>query len=165
MLRASILLVHRDFRNLSTLSIQNIVRDLQHWYDGLPDHMGLDSLGQDTMPAEMKRSICHTHLLYLGAIVLLYRRIAPQVLLSHEHAETVTMWKPHEKILIERAEQAVLAATTSARVGMVLHEQKGIFRRCWLVMYVFSSTSCTPVFVLVYQLICLASDFTLTLHA
>lgn len=136
MLRAGILRMHRDLKELSTLSIQAAVRDLQQWYDRLPAHIALESLGLDGIPIETKRSICHTHLLYLGAIILSYCMITPRALRLPEGTEALEIWKPHEKLLIERAEQAVLAATTSARVVKVLHEQNGVFKHCWLVMYV-----------------------------
>ena len=135
MLKASILRVHLAFKELTVPTIESIMKDLQHWYDRLPPSMNLGTLQREDIPVEARRSIYHAHLLYLGAILLLHRRIAAQVIRSSGFdSDRILLWQPLEKALVNNTDQGVLAAKNSARTLGLLLDENGIFKRCWLVM-------------------------------
>ncbi|KAI1370412.1 hypothetical protein F4677DRAFT_465486 [Hypoxylon crocopeplum] len=139
MLKAHILQMHLAFKDITLLAVQSIMQDLQNWYDRMPQEMNLDSLGRENLPPEAKRSICHVHLLYLGANMLLFRRIASQMVRSS--VGQGVLWRPCEKVLTEQRERALLAARSSARIVKLLVDDNAVFKRCWLVIFQ-TYTSC-----------------------
>ncbi|KAI1391592.1 uncharacterized protein F4822DRAFT_442532 [Hypoxylon trugodes] len=137
MLKAHILQMHLAFKDFTLLSIQSIMRDLQAWYEKMPPIMHLESIGQTSLPVEARRSICHVHLLYLGANMLLFRRIASQLVRSSARGvDQGILWQPSESTLKEQSERALSAASSSARIIKILLDDNGVFKRCWLVMSV-----------------------------
>jgi len=137
MLKAGILRMHLAFKELSVLAIDSITKDLQGWYDQLPASMHLGNLQREDLPVGARRSIYHAHLLYLGAMMLLHRRIASQLIRSYGGGpDRSLLWQPHEKSLISNTNEGVLAAKNSARTLGLLLDENGIFKRCWLVMFV-----------------------------
>ncbi|KAH8898589.1 hypothetical protein GQ53DRAFT_712005 [Thozetella sp. PMI_491] len=135
-LKAHMLRVHLAFKDLTLLTIRSIMSDLQEWYRKLPKELRLSNLGQEGLPVEAKRSLCHVHLLYLGAIMLLYRRIASQFALSSNIDRNRTVqWKPMEEVIVKYSKEAIAAAEHSARILKLLMEDHGIFKRCWLVIF------------------------------
>ena len=136
-LKAGILRMHLAFKELSVLTIESIMKDLQAWYDQLPPSMNLVNFQREDFPVEARRSIYHAHLLHLGAIILLHRRIASQLIRSYGlEPERSILWLPQRKALISNTAQGVLAAKNSARTMGLLLEENGIFKRCWLIMLV-----------------------------
>lgn len=134
MLKADILRMHLAFKDLTAHVLESVVNDLQNWYNHLPEGMKLATLGQD-LPDSVRRSIYYVHLLHLGAIMLLYRRVACQYIRSFGMDPQHDMfWKPFERQMLDHAEQGVLAAKTSSRVLGLLLGQTGCFKRCWVVM-------------------------------
>jgi len=137
MLKASILRMHLSFKELSVLAIDTILKDLQTWYDQLPPAMHLSNLQHEDIPVEARRSIYHAHLLHLGAVMLLHRRAATQLIRSYGlNPDRSVLWQPLEKTLIHSTEEGLLAAKNSARTLGLLLDEDGIFRRCWLIMCV-----------------------------
>ena len=138
-LKAVILRMHLAFKDLTKLAVQAIMTDLKDWYDKLPQEMALATLAQSDLPHSVRRSIYYVHLLYLGAIMLLYRRVASQYNRSvAEGSDADGQQKFFEQLMLDHAEQGVLAAKTSARILGLLLRQVGCFKRCWVVMYVIS---------------------------
>lgn len=137
LLKADILRMHLALKDLTIMAIESIMKDLQEWYGRLPSEMHIANLGRGDLATDVRRSIYHVHLLYLGAIILLYRRVASQFVRSYAtDKERDDLWKPLERLLISNTEEGILAAKHSARIlGMLLAED-GVFKRCWLVMYV-----------------------------
>jgi len=134
-LKAGILRIYLASHDLSVLAIEPIMRDLQRWYDQLPTAMHLGSLQREDLPVESRLSIYHAHLLYLGAIMLLHRRVASQLIRSFGFGPNRSLPRQlHEKSLISNTGQGVLAAKNSARTLGLLLDENGIFKRCWLVM-------------------------------
>ncbi|KAB5531158.1 hypothetical protein GE09DRAFT_1145996 [Coniochaeta sp. 2T2.1] len=142
MLKANILRMHLAFKDLTELAVQAIMTDLQEWYHKLPKEMALATLGQSDLPDSVRRSIYYVHLLYLGAIMLLYRRVASQYNRSvAEGNDADGQQKFFEQLMLNHAEQGVLAAKTSSRILGLLLNQVGCFKRCWVVIFQ-SYTSC-----------------------
>jgi hypothetical protein len=134
MLKARVLRTHLVFQNLTLLTIQSIKSDLSDWYKELPEPMTLDALGDGTIDAATRRSLYHLHLLYLGAFVLIHRRICAQVLQSYWYGQDRNFaLQPFEK-LAHHAEEGILAASHSTKVLDMLLTEGLIFQRCWLVM-------------------------------
>ena len=127
--------MHLASKELTGLAMTSIMKDLQEWHGQLPDNMQIASLGRTDLTDTIRRSIYHVHLLYLGAIMLLYRRVALQYVRSFKNdQDRGGVWKPFETMLLSHAEQGVTAAKHSSRVLGLLMGEQGVFKRCWLVM-------------------------------
>lgn len=130
-----ILTIHISFKDITLLRTHSVVQDLQKWYDHLPEELHIERMGDVDLPLESRRSLYHVHLLYLGAIMLLYRRIAAQHLHAQE-TETCRTILPNLNIgnVAEHGERGLLAAISSARILKLALDEGGVFKRCWLVM-------------------------------
>ncbi|KAH7116667.1 hypothetical protein B0J13DRAFT_571537 [Dactylonectria estremocensis] len=142
LLNADILRMHLSSEEMTCQAMDSISKDLQDWHNRLPSEMQLANLCREDLPVEARRSILGTHLLYLGTRMLLYRRIASQFVRSSRisHGNNI-LWEPLEDRFLSHADQAVTAAKHSARILGLLRAEKGIFKRCWLVIFQ-SYTSC-----------------------
>ncbi|KAH7187606.1 hypothetical protein DER44DRAFT_845053 [Fusarium oxysporum] len=142
LLNADILRMHLSFKELPSQAMDSINKDLQDWHNQLPRQMHLPNLCREDLPVEVRRTILATHLLYLGATMLLYRRIASQFVrrsgIDHGHG---ILWKSIENTFLNHVDQGVTAARHSARILGLLRAEGGIFKRCWLVIFQ-AYTSC-----------------------
>lgn len=139
LLNADILRMHLSSDDMACQVVDSIDKDLQNWYDLLPSQMHLPTLCRQDLPVEARRSILATHLLYLGTRMLLYRRIASQfVQSSTADREIKIVNKCYEGNLLCHADQAVIAARQSSRILGLLQAERGIFKKCWLIMYAWS---------------------------
>ena len=135
LLKAEILRMHLVFKNLTGPSMQAIKRDLQDWYEELPESMRLGVTTHESLPVGTKRSIMHLHILYLGAIMLLYRRVVTQFLESYAIGVPNSSLRMHPReAFVQHSGDAVQAASTSAGIAKLLLEDDGVFKHCWLVM-------------------------------
>ncbi|QUC21010.1 uncharacterized protein UV8b_05251 [Ustilaginoidea virens] len=150
-LKADILRMHLVFQELSMKSIETIMQDLQRWYEELPDCVRLESSGRDGLQTETKRSIMHLHLLYLGAMMLLYRRVVTQFLQSYLIGSSPGVLQMScNDVIVQQANETVLAASTSARIVKLLMDDQAVFKHCWLVIFQ-AYTSCTVLLHAVVQ--------------
>ncbi|KAK3393413.1 hypothetical protein B0H63DRAFT_554786 [Podospora didyma] len=142
LLKADILRVQLAFKELTGPALESIMKELRDWHDRLPSQMQLTNVGRSDIPDGILLSIFHAHLLYLGAIMLLYRRIASQFVrcFGFEQGKTDS-WKAHETTLVNQTTEGVMAAKHSSRILGLMLEKKGIFKRCWVVIFQ-SQTSC-----------------------
>jgi hypothetical protein len=135
LLKAEILRMQLAFKELSSLTIHSIMSSLHEWYSQLPAPLRVDWSGRDTLSPQVRWSIAHIQLLYLGAIMLLYRRIATQFVCSQDLGpDRSLLGEPQEDLVRRHGEDAVEAAAMSSRTLGLLHGDEGIFKRCWLVM-------------------------------
>lgn len=117
------------------LTTEAIVQDLQDWYDKLPQVLQLNNMNQVEMPLESRRSLLHMHLRYLGAIMLLYRRIASLHLQSLDIPSEHGLMLSLRNVRVEgHGERAFLAATSSARILKLSLDEGAAFKKCWLIM-------------------------------
>lgn len=131
LLKVEIVRTNLAFKELSILSIKNITDDLRKWYTELPPAMYLANLTQHAdIPAELRRTIYFVHLLYLGALMLLYRRVVCHYV-QQDHRNMFI--NPLNEVS-QYADQGVVAAKQTARILHLLRSEDGIFKRCWLVM-------------------------------
>ncbi|KAL5592299.1 hypothetical protein FOBRF1_013325 [Fusarium oxysporum] len=142
LLNADILRMHLSIKELPSQAIASINKDLQDWHNQLPRQMHLPNLYREDLSVQVRRTILATHLLYLGATMLLYRRIASLFVqlsgIGHRHG---ILWKPMENTFLNHVDQGVTAATHSARILGLLRAEAGIFKRCWLIIFQ-AYTSC-----------------------
>ncbi|CAK7198377.1 hypothetical protein SEUCBS139899_001038 [Sporothrix eucalyptigena] len=136
-LKVEILRIHLTFKKITILSFESVTRDLQSWYDKLPHSIHLRSLEKNnTLPPDVLRSAYHLHLLYMGAILLIYRRMASQY--GHANIQTSTnqqfLGDGPESVPISLLEQGIEAARTSAAICSLLLQDDSKVRRSWIVI-------------------------------
>lgn len=136
LLKAEILRMHLVFKDLTSPAVHSIKRDLQAWYEELPENLQLEKTAHENVAIGTRRSILHLHMLYLGAIMLLYRRVATQFLQSYAIGGQNSLHMHPRDAFVQQSAEAILAASTSARIVKLLLEDDGVFKHCWLVMYV-----------------------------
>ncbi|RSL57579.1 hypothetical protein CEP54_008230 [Fusarium duplospermum] len=142
LLNAEILRMHLSSKEMTCQAIDAIDKDLQDWHDLLPSQMHLPNLCRQDLPVEARRSILATHLLYLGTRMLLYRRIASQLVWPSPTDDGSNFAREsYEDNLLSHADQAITAARQSSRILGLLQAEKGIFKKCWLIIFQ-SYTSC-----------------------
>ncbi|KAK3938739.1 hypothetical protein QBC46DRAFT_439570 [Diplogelasinospora grovesii] len=129
LLKAEILRLQLAFKELTGPAVDSINTDLQEWHDRLPREMRLEHLGRLDLLDEVMLSIFSVHLLYLGAIMLLYRRIASQFVKSFRFdRRDDTEWKSCQTALLDRTMQGLIAAKTSARILGLMLAKGGVFK-------------------------------------
>ncbi|KAK8004508.1 plasma membrane SNARE protein (Sec9) [Apiospora arundinis] len=141
LLKAKVMRMHLAFKELTSRSIRSIMDDLQTWYSRLPWQMRLENLMHSEHSASIRRSGFHVHLLYLGGMMLCYRRIAAQITQPMQQARRIPFPEDEVTLLLAHCEEAVVAAATSARILNLLLGDNGVFKRCWLIIFQ-SYTSC-----------------------
>lgn len=137
LLKAQILRTHLSQSELTVAALHSALKKLQDWHQNLAPQMRLSNLASLDMPDIVRRSLFHAHLLYLGAHILIYRRIASQLVptSAFEGAlDSEPNWDQRQNALLEHAEKGITAAKHSARILGLLLAENGIFKRCWLVM-------------------------------
>lgn len=141
LLQAGILRNHLAVQELTKLGMDGAIRELQEWHGQLPEAMQLQSLYRTDWPPLVRWSIYHLHLLYHGAFMLVYRRIAAHcVRLQRMGGDLATAGQ--EPTLRSLVEQGITSARDTARIVSLLLGEQGVFKRCWIVMYV--SPPCPP---------------------
>ncbi|KAI8652205.1 hypothetical protein NCS57_01283500 [Fusarium keratoplasticum] len=143
LLNADILRMHLSSKEMTCQAMDSIDKDLQDWHNLLPSEMHLPNLCRQDLPVEARRSILATHLLYLGTRMLLYRRLASQFVWSSPTHESNAARESYEDNLLSHADHAITAAKQSSRILGLLQAEKGIFKKCWLV--IFQSYTCCVV--------------------
>lgn len=140
LLNAEILRMHLSSKEMTCQAMDSIDKDLQDWHDLLPSEMHLPNLCRQDLTVEARRSILATHLLYLGTRMLLYRRIASQFVwpspTPESNTESNTARESYQDNLLTHADHAITAAKQSSRILGLLQAEKGIFKKCWMIMYV-----------------------------
>ncbi|EON97269.1 putative nitrate assimilation regulatory protein nira protein [Phaeoacremonium minimum UCRPA7] len=149
-LKADILRLNLLFKDLSFLTIETILLDLREWHAQLPSLMHLHNVQNASLPWNLRLTIYHVHLLYLGAFMLLYRRIASQIVKNRGIPGDRTLPSRPSKELVGCAEEGVLSAKSTARILGTLMADNGVFKKCWLVIYQ-AYTACTVVLYSVAQ--------------
>jgi hypothetical protein len=74
-IKANILYKFGLFREMTILSLESFMKELRDWYSSLHKDMVLSNITSSSMSNSLKSTILFAHLLYLGAIMLVYRCI------------------------------------------------------------------------------------------
>lgn len=121
-------------KDLSSRTIERMLHDLEDWYGKLPKEMHIAVLSQDNLEQNTRRSIYYVHLLYLGTINLLYRRIASHFLKLQLQKIEPELWGHASSIVRRPLTEGYVAAKQAARILGLLLNEKSILSRCWIVM-------------------------------
>jgi hypothetical protein len=117
---------------------------LEKWHRELPQYMRFGTVLDENTDQGSRRSIMLIHLTFLGATMLLTRRIL-----------TVLVLKPKGEVWDEKAHGGtkqeaihymgvcIQAAENVARIVGCLYDEQGLFKRCWMIMYVSISRCLT----------------------
>lgn len=122
-------------RSLDAQSAQVVSGDLQQWHDNLPPPMRLAGILDLPYPPIILSAIYYIHLLYLGALILLYRRVMFDQAATTDVLGVLAQDATHVQVL-HHARMGITAAKLTARVLGVLKDIDGVMPRCWLVMSV-----------------------------
>jgi len=150
---ADILRMDFTLKQFTPLSVHAIIRDHEEWYRKLPDQISVANICVEELGVSLRRTICHVHLLYLGSVMLLYRRVVSHMVSScgweQRLWELVSLGSQVDTIsgIFENGTQS---AKLSARILALLLADDGVFRRCWLVISE-AYTSCTVILYSVVQ--------------
>ncbi|GAB1314630.1 hypothetical protein MFIFM68171_04840 [Madurella fahalii] len=134
LLKADILRTHLAVEELSTRSMESIRKVLYDWHGQLPPQVQLQSLQNPNLPPLVRWSIYHTHLLYQGAFMLVYRRIVARCFRAYENGDGLS-YLVDNPIALSLVEQGVRSAKDSARILGLLLAEKGVIRKCWIVIF------------------------------
>jgi len=134
MLAADMIRTHLSKKNLTPAGIESITRDLDLWHNQLPEPMKLNHFTADT-PFLTKMSLYQVHLLYMGALMLVYRRLSSQFAQRLDADQAVQgPWIELDNAVLQGASQGLIAARHCSRIIGLMRDEDGVFRKCWLVM-------------------------------
>lgn len=137
MLKARVLRLQMSFKGQSIMSLESVMKEFRDWYDLLPSPLQLNNLVQqgNLLPDGVWASICHTHLLYLGAIMLLHRRtVFERMEIQLSNAEDRDELLADRNLDLGNSYDGIAAAKHSATILKLLLERGMMFKRCWLIM-------------------------------
>jgi hypothetical protein len=140
LLKARVLRAHLALKVLDKTSLDSALQALQVWHDQLPPQLLLTTLARTDLAAQDRRTLFYVHFFYLGAIILVYRRIISQAAQAprvneQEGRERVPPRRDNlGKDLLGYADRGIFAAKYTARLLGLLLAESGIVKRCWLVM-------------------------------
>ncbi|KAI1742774.1 hypothetical protein F4680DRAFT_411729 [Xylaria scruposa] len=117
------------------LAIAALTRELEEWYNDLPQEMRLQEIPGRDLSQDTKRSIYLVHLTYLGTNMLLFRRIAFQKVRSEAHETLPALEQPSREEYLKQADEASLAASGSARIIKIMMDEKCVLKRCCIVIF------------------------------
>ncbi|KAK4450192.1 nitrogen assimilation transcription factor nit-4 [Podospora aff. communis PSN243] len=151
LLQARILRSHLALKVLTPDALDSALQTLQTWHETLPPQLLLANLGRTDMSEQDRRTIFYAHLLYLGAIILVYRRVVSQVVQDSRVGTDINLptaaevsLQPLAGILLSQADKGMFAAKYTARILGLLLANRGIVQRCWLVIFQ-AHTSCVVI--------------------
>jgi hypothetical protein len=118
---------------------QSAIEDIQEWHSQLPAAVRLSSLDRHhgAYSKELRRAVYHVHLLYLGAVNLLHRRIASQYRYpggGNMRADVIPQLQ--FAVAYNHSQNGIFAARQSATILKLLQSENRIPESSWLVMYV-----------------------------
>lgn len=126
-----------SFKGQSIVSLTSLMKEFQDWYELLPPPLQLSNLAQKggLLPDGVWVSICHTHLLYLGAIMLLHRRTVSQCMeTGTPNIDGSDASLAEGNFIMGSSIDGIAAAKYSATILNLLLGRHMLFKRCWLVM-------------------------------
>jgi len=153
LLKAQVLRTHLASKILTTDAVESALQVLQAWHETLPPQLLLTNLAQTDWIEQDRRTLFYVHLIYLGAIILVYRRIisqAVQASLTLGAIEDGDVGQPAETSLLSYSYNGMFAAKYTARILGLLLSERGIVQRCWLVIFQ-AHTSCVVILHTVAQ--------------
>ncbi|RPA93459.1 hypothetical protein L873DRAFT_1705275 [Choiromyces venosus 120613-1] len=107
-------------------------RKCLNWFDALPNFMQLSSLLKHEVPPTERCSLYLIHLMYLGTIILLNRKVLIEVAKRGRNPE----WKAEGDLEAADgfAKDCISAARTISSI-LEINYHDGLFRKCWIAIY------------------------------
>ncbi|KAI4715253.1 hypothetical protein E4T48_08572 [Aureobasidium sp. EXF-10727] len=119
-----------SFKGLSTLMVETITNDLNHWYQSLPREMRSADLSNDSeVSFELRRTIYYVKLLYFGARIMLLRRVLQSM---HEQSNLLA---GDEAMVNDLIAQANFAARESAKLFKTILVEGRVVKKCWVCIF------------------------------
>lgn len=139
-LTATILRTVYEFEIFSPHAASLVIEDLERWYLQLPPSMNLERLrhARDDMENTQQSPALFLHLLYLGALLMLFRRTVAQAYRIPQLSGGQN-WVENKADASRCLEKGINAAVQSARILHAMRTSFEIDEHCWLVMQVTSS--------------------------
>ena len=142
LLKARVLRSHLALKVFSPDALDSALQALQAWHETLPPQLLLVNIARMDFCEQDRRTIFYVHLLYLGAIILVYRRAISQVVQDSRlggdtypsPTTTDLSRRPLIRTLLSQADKGMFAAKYTSRILGLLLANRGIVQRCWLVM-------------------------------
>lgn len=142
LLKADILRNHLASGELSAQSMETILKELNAFHAQIPPQLQLRSLQDEAIPPLVRWAVYNTHLLYLGAFMLVYRRVAARCVRAYSEGKGASFISGNNPTLVSLLDQGLAAAKGSCRILNLLLREQGVFRRCWIAMYGSPSLLC-----------------------
>ncbi|KAF9636285.1 hypothetical protein BFW01_g7180 [Lasiodiplodia theobromae] len=122
-------------------TIDRLRADLQSWYRTLPPEWNLSQNLTNINDPYLRMTTSFLHLLHLGAIMLLHRRVISCYLELRKE-------DPHRALEMigeatEAVDEGITAARLSARLLALIMEEGGVTRHCWLCIFQSYMACCT----------------------
>jgi hypothetical protein len=133
-------------KDTSLESIEKMMKELESWYNELPEVMTLQSLQSESVGKALRRTVLFCHLLHLGAIMLLYRQLSPMLSDPPQDTnlnsdQTLSDAESKRRFILDEGKQA---AKHSATILGLLKLEDSIVRRCWITIFQ-AYISCTVI--------------------
>jgi len=137
LLKARLLRSHLASKVLTSDALDSALQALQDWHESLPRALLLTNLARVDLGEQDRRTLFYTHLLYFGAIILIYRRIISQAVQNSRVGRANSKNSARDfpdGDLLSHSDKGILAAKYSSRILGLLLAECGIMKRCWLIM-------------------------------
>jgi hypothetical protein len=115
-------------------TIQSVSNEIRVWYARLPPELRLSYLSKDHLSNEARQAVYHIQLLYLGAIMFLYRRVITHVMQVQRREKPFQPVDNGLTYLGSYMEDGLIATRHSARVLTLLQSEEGVYKKYWLAM-------------------------------
>lgn len=120
------------YEPLSIELVQELRRGLQDWHKALPEPVSMSHPAKIPVTAQTRRLTYYLHLIHLGAIMVLYRRMLAKCVTERETSASTSAGLFAE--LFSLSEEGVVAAEQSARIAYLVFTEMSDSRQCWMCM-------------------------------
>lgn len=134
LLKLRIIRTQEAFGEHSVLSVASTRSDLKSWYSSLPQEISFASLSQNNLQMHTRKMIYNLHILYLGAMMLSYRRVASHIVRLSRSEQIVSLQQQQDELLGYIVEGREAARHSAAVLGRFYYE-RAFCKRCWLVIF------------------------------
>lgn len=115
--------------DLQASSISALRLELRGWHDRLPQNMQISNLLEPNIAPKSRLAIYFAHLFYLGAMMLLLRRIFSGCTGPDEAA--LMLQSNVSRDLFEAVDEGFGAAKITARILNQLLVEEAVYQQCW----------------------------------
>ncbi|KAF2101835.1 hypothetical protein NA57DRAFT_73276 [Rhizodiscina lignyota] len=114
--------------------IAAVTADLRQWHTNLALELHLEAVRISDAPPEVLVPINFIHMIYYGALMLIYRRVMLASAQRDDVLSVLTQDDMYPQVSVY-CEDGMNAARSSATILGRLHDDNVIFKKCWLVIF------------------------------